>query len=179
MATTSVIDEHHQVTAFVAGEHARDALAKPCLLADQQRLSMVQTGRGGNDVALQPGNLVAEHLAYIPGTVLADHDVLAKNRDAAPRLMVAVVGNTAVAALALHQQRGGGVGAHELGVPAVCHAGNTLAGGSGLVLLTQLLDVALVQVGLVGRLRASCGKGQQNGGRKQLAGAGTIHWHYP
>ena len=83
-----------------------------------------------------------------------------------------------VAALGLHQQARIGVGADELLVTAVRHRGRALGGYPDLVLLLELGDVLLVQIGPARGLRAS-GDERQGDGGGEAVDAALIHWRYP
>ena len=84
-----------------------------------------------------------------------------------------------VFALGLHQQARIGVGADELRVAAVRHRGDrALRGHPGLVLLLELGDILLVQVGPARGLRAG-GDERKGDGGGEAVDAALIHWRYP
>src|SRR5690606_8248826 len=117
-----------------------------------------------------------EHGADVAVAILADDHALAEHGNAAPSLVIAVVADATVVAGCAHQQGAVGTGADGLRVAAVRHGGDALGRGERLVLLAQLVDVALVQVGALGRIGAGSGEREQDGGTEQVGSAETVHW---
>ena len=176
MALAGVVDVNDQVRLLVTGQHPRDAIAQCEALGSHQRGGLAELRGGRGDVGLEAGDQVAEHGPDVAVAILADDHALAEHRDATPCLVVAVVADASVLAGGAHQQGAVGVGAHELRMAAVRHRGDALRRGERLVLLAQLVDVALVQVGPLRRVGAGSGEREQDGGTEEVGSAETVHW---
>ena len=145
-----IIDKHYDIATFIAGQHPGDAIAQPSTLAHNQRLRRSHCRSRADDVLIQTGDQVAEHGAHIPLRILGNDQVLAKDRNPAPCLVVAIV-TLAIFDLPVdtHQQMGTSAGPYQRGVTTVGHlaADLPLTGQQRLVLLARLGEIALLKIG--------------------------------
>jgi hypothetical protein len=178
-ATAGVVDEHDQVGLLVLGAVGGQAVAEVQALACGQRVQPGHRRLGRSDVVVQARHQVAEQGARVAGGVLADHHAFAEDRDAAPSLGVAVVVDAEVAATRVHQQAAVRVRPDQLFMPAVGHRRRGApCGNQRAVLLLELGEVLLVEVGAAGGIGAGGGQRQHDGCRKQVD-ATLIHWWFP
>ena len=179
MATTVAVDVDHQLGLLVLGAHRRQPAAQPGALAGGERVALAQTWRDRDDILLQAGHQIAEQGTHIACAVLADHHVLAEHRDPAEGLGIAIVAHAMIFALGLDRQARLGTGTDELLVAVDWHGGDPAPGGDlGLILLLELGDVPLVQIGPFGRLRAGGDKREGDGGGKAVDAA-LVHCRVP